>query len=188
MPEAVRTVPERLAVSDRPRISFVTFCASAAKEIAFSRDASEIFLSAIIETAPMIQASRIIARSLLGAAGESDLISRESLACKAWKKAVGRSLAVHTKPIKLVRDCLVVEVEDEVWRNNLWGFRKQILKNLDGVIGPDIVLDLEFRIMPPRREPQRATELSLRPEDEASGISDPGLRRNYRRARARETA
>jgi hypothetical protein len=81
----------------------------------------------------------------------------------------------------------VVEVEDETWRNNLWSLRYQILKNLEKCLGPDIVGDLEFRVMPLRREPQRADAVPLtlvNPLDEANAIADPGLRRNYRRARA----
>jgi predicted nucleic acid-binding Zn ribbon protein len=136
----------------------------------------------------MNQASRILARAMLDKNGDSDLFSREMIACRAWKKAVGKRIADHTSPLKLVRNCLVIEVEDDIWRSNLWGFRKQILKNLEKCIGPDIVGDVEFRVMPPRREPQRATAaLQLRADltDEAAGIEDPGLRRNYRRARAR---
>jgi hypothetical protein len=142
----------------------------------------------------MDQASRIIARSFVEKDGESALISREAVACRAWKKAVGKRLAGRTNAIKLVRDRLVVEVEDEMWRSNLWGLRYQILKNLEKCLGPNMVGDLEFRVMPLRREPQRATVVVIESTsghdlfDEAVGIEDPGLRRNYRRARAREIA
>lgn len=151
----------------------------------------------------MNQASRILARSFLqqGGLGKDSvegLISREAIACKAWKKAVGKRLAARTNAVKLVRDRLVVEVEDEIWRNNLWSLRYQILKNLEKCLGPEIVGDLEFRVMPLRREPQRAAPVvaaaAVLPDDvadlpdDAAAIQDPGLRRNYRRARDRETA
>jgi len=97
---------------------------------------------------------------------------------------VGARLARHTNAVKLVRDRLVIEVEDEVWRNNLWSLRQQILKNIEKCLGPEIVGDLEFRVMPVRRDPQRAVA-AVAPADEAAGIEDPGLRRNYVRARAR---
>ncbi|MDE3197520.1 MAG: DUF721 domain-containing protein [Acidobacteriota bacterium] len=135
----------------------------------------------------MDQASRIIARL----SPTPDLISRENIACRAWKKAVGKRLAAYTNAQKLVRDRLVVEVEDEVWRKQLWSLRFQILRNLEKAIGPGIVADLEFRVMPPRREPQRATASAgslLAPDDEAAGIEDPVLRRNYRLSRARARA
>jgi hypothetical protein len=134
----------------------------------------------------MDQASRIIARWT----GVSDVISPERIACGAWKKAVGKRIAERTRAVKLVRSTLVVEVEDDVWRKNLWGFRYQILRNLEKAIGPAIVTDVELRVMPPRREPQRDTgkSLVLTPVDDADTIGDPGLRRIYKAARRRETA
>lgn len=133
----------------------------------------------------MDQASRIIAKW----SGASDLITGERIACGAWKKAVGKRLGERTRAVKLVRDKLVVEVEDEIWRKNLWGLRFQILQNLRKAIGPDIVGDLEFRVMPPRREAQRETMPALVDlSDESLDIQDPGMRRIYRNARRRETA
>src|SRR5271169_3031115 len=100
----------------------------------------------------MDQASRIIARWT----GVSEVISRERIACGAWKRAVGKRIALRTRALKLVRTTLVVEVEDEVWRKNLWSLRYQILRNLEKAIGPEIVSDLELRVMPLRIEPQKA--------------------------------
>ena len=134
----------------------------------------------------MDEASRIIAQWT----GASDVIGRERIACGAWKKAVGKNVALHTRALKLVRATLVVEVEDDIWRRNLWGLRFQILRNLEKSIGPEIVGDLEFRVMPPRFGPQRAHSTGPIdvPLDEADSIADPGLRRIYRNARRRETA
>src|SRR6266403_859826 len=101
----------------------------------------------------MDQASRIIAQWT----GVADVISPEQIACGAWKKAVGKRVALRTRALKLVRNTLVVEVEDEMWRKNLWSLRYQILRNLEKSVGPEIVNDLELRVMPLRREPQRAS-------------------------------
>ena len=133
----------------------------------------------------MDQASRIIARWT----GVSDVITPERIACTAWKKAVGKNVALRTRALKLVRTTLVVEVEDELWRKNLWSLRHQILRNLEKAIGPEIVTDVELRIMPPSLGPRRAGEsrLILEPPDEATDIRDPGLRRIYKAARQRET-
>jgi Dna[CI] antecedent, DciA len=141
----------------------------------------------------MDQASRIIAEW----SGMSDVISPERIACGAWSKAVGKRLAERTRAIKLVRDRLVVEVEDELWRKNLWSLRYQILKNIEKAIGTQIVADVEFRVMPPRRAPQRE-ESSGRARagiaggnsasDDSAEIADPGLRRVYRNSRRREIA
>jgi predicted nucleic acid-binding Zn ribbon protein len=134
----------------------------------------------------MDQASRIIAQWQ----GVSDVISAEQIACGSWKRAVGKRVAAHTRALKLVRTTLVVEVEDELWQRNLWKLRYQVLRSLEKAIGSEIVSDLEFRIMPQRREPQRDTgeRLALAPLDEADAIADPGLRRVYRNSRRRETA
>jgi hypothetical protein len=135
---------------------------------------------------PMDQASRIIARF----AGASGVISHERIACTAWKRAVGNRIALRTRALKLVRATLVVEVEDEIWRQNLWSLRYQILRNLEKALGPEIVTEVEFRVMPPRLGPQREVQerFALRPADEAESIADPGLRRIYKAARRRETA
>ncbi|MDP9055449.1 MAG: DUF721 domain-containing protein [Acidobacteriota bacterium] len=135
----------------------------------------------------MDQASRIIAQWT----GVSDVISHERIACAAWKKAVGKKIAMRTRALKLVRDTLVVEVEDQVWRDNLWSLRYQILRNVERAIGPGIAVKLELRVMPPRFGPQRAVEERLPleiPLDEAESIADPGLRRIYKAARRREIA
>ncbi|HYA16710.1 MAG TPA: DUF721 domain-containing protein [Bryobacteraceae bacterium] len=134
----------------------------------------------------MDQASRIIGRI----AGE--VITPERIACGAWKRAVGKRIAAHTRAAKLVRTTLVIEVEDEVWKKNLWSLRYQILRNLEKAIGPEIVSDLELRVMPLRIEPQRADrgENLVVQSLELTGdnIADPGLRRIYKAARRRETA
>ena len=140
----------------------------------------------MIGTVAMDQASRIIARF----AGDSGVISHERLACTAWKRAVGERIALRTRALKLVRNTLVVEVDDEIWRKNLWSLRYQIVRNLQKAIGPGIVTEVELRVMPPRLGPQREVEqrFALQPPDEAESITDPGLRRIYKAARRREIA
>src|SRR5262249_24882334 len=65
----------------------------------------------------MDEAHRIIANW----SGASDIVSRERIACSAWKKAVGKKIAERSQAVKLVRERLVVEVENDLWRSNLWG-------------------------------------------------------------------
>ena len=134
----------------------------------------------------MKQASRLLASldTLRLSCDAGDIV------CAAWKPAVGKKVAEHTRASKLVRSTLVVEVEDWLWQRNLMGLSRQILKNIEKAVGPGIVDDLEFRVMPPRRGPQVATTSTPAFEltDEASGIMDPGLRRIYRSQRQREIA
>jgi hypothetical protein len=133
----------------------------------------------------MDQASRIIAQW----SGGSGLIDRERVACAAWKKAVGTKIARYTHALKLVREELVVEVEDEMWRDNLYSLKPMILRNMEAALGPGIVTDFWFRVMPRKIEPQREMR-GLEPADveQGSDIQDPGMRRIYRKSRRRETA
>jgi predicted nucleic acid-binding Zn ribbon protein len=112
----------------------------------------------------------------------------EELACAAWKRAVGKKIAAHARAAKLVRTSLIVEVEDDVWRMQLQALRGQILANLAKHIGQGHVDSLEFRVVPLRLGPQRATFATANAEDEAERITDPGLRRVYRYLRAKALA
>jgi len=115
-----------------------------------------------------------------------DMISTEELACACWPHAVGKNVAAHTRAVRMVRTRLVVEVEDTLWRRQLLGLTEQILKNLAKHLGPGAVGDLEFRVVPRRRDPERAR--SAAPglfADEAETIADPVLRGLYRSSRSK---
>lgn len=135
----------------------------------------------------MEQASRILARSK----GLSKVIDNEQVACGAWAGVVGKRLAHFSRASKLVRERLVVDVDDETWRESLNGLRYQILRKLEEAIGEGIVEDIYFRVMPPRFTAQKQTGATLfdsATTDDAASISDPGLRRIYRQSQRRETA
>src|SRR5579863_4616584 len=134
----------------------------------------------------MERASQLIRRLRLPA----DTLSAEELACAAWPQAVGKKVASHTRAAKLVRTRLVVEVEDAIWQRQLHTLSITILRNLEKELGSGLVDDLEFRVAPRRREPQRAVAAApgLFSGDEASGIEDPVLRSIYRAARKRAQA
>ncbi len=117
------------------------------------------------------------------------LIDIEQIACAAWPAAVGKKIARHARAAKLVRHRLIVEVEDAMWQRSLFTLSRHVLSNLAKALGADIVTDIEFRILPPRREPQRAvSSLPLLAADESDAIEDPGMRRLYRAARQKELA
>src|SRR3954451_4051240 len=117
----------------------------------------------------------------------AETITAEELACAAWAPAVGKKVAAHTRAAKLVRNKLVVEVEDRIWQRQLFALSYQILRNMVKGIGQGIVEDLEFKIVPRRREPARAST-SMPLFDEANAIEDPVLRDIYRAARKRALA
>lgn len=116
-------------------------------------------------------------------------LSTEELVCAAWPQAVGRKIAAHTRAARMVRGRLVVEVEDQTWRRQLFTLSRQILGNLERALGGGLVDDLEFRVVPRRREAQRATQaVPGWAADEAEAISDPVLRGIYRASRKKAQA
>jgi len=118
-----------------------------------------------------------------------DTISNEEVAIGAWPHAVGGKIAAHTRPVKMVRTRLVVQVEDAVWQRQLFALTPFILRNLDKALGAGVVEDVEFRIVPRRREAQRATQsVPAASMDEADAIADPVLREIYRASRKRSRA
>jgi hypothetical protein len=118
----------------------------------------------------------------------------EDLARAVWPTAVGKAIAAHTLRVKLVRETLVVEVEDSVWQKQLYCLSLQIVDRLRRVTGSDAIKDVEFRVGAPRRQPQRAIAREsssvdpANPPDEADGIQDPVLKKLYRLSRKKATA
>ena len=116
-------------------------------------------------------------------------LTAEELACAAWAEAVGKKVAAHTRAARLVRDRLVVEVEDRIWQRQLIALTRHILNNLDRALGEGLVQDLEFRVMLRRREPQRAMQaIPAAVLDEADAIADPVMRNIYKASRKRAGA
>jgi predicted nucleic acid-binding Zn ribbon protein len=116
------------------------------------------------------------------------MITPEEMALAAWPDAVGKRIATHTRAAKLVRTRLVVEVEDATWQRNLWSLSGQILRNLQKALGPELVDDLEFRIIPRRREPEIARASIPALIDDAEAIADPILRDLYKLSRKKAQA
>jgi predicted nucleic acid-binding Zn ribbon protein len=107
----------------------------------------------------------------------------EIRACAAWNAAAGKKIAQYTRATALVRGTLVVEVEDIVWQRQLNTLRGFLLRNLGKVLGDDLVREIDFRPMPPRRKPQPASTARPDLSDDASGIQDPVLALLYKQSR-----
>jgi predicted nucleic acid-binding Zn ribbon protein len=119
----------------------------------------------------------------------SGAVAPEDLARAAWPAAVGTRLAAKATAKSLVRDTLIVEVEDALWQKNLFQLRPHILAKLSQVLGNAIIRDVEFRIATPRHPPQSALRLrESQPADEAERIPDPGMRIIYKQARKKASA
>jgi hypothetical protein len=117
-----------------------------------------------------------------------DMITGEELARAAWPEAVGKRIAAHTRAAKLVRTRLVVEVEDVTWQRQLFSLSRDILFNLERALGRGLVDDLEFRILPRRREPVAARASVPGLFDDADAIADPVLRDLYKLSRKKAQA
>ena len=119
----------------------------------------------------------------------SGVITPDQLCCAAWPEAVGKKIAGHTRAAKLVRSRLVVEVEDHTWQRQLFALTPHILNNLEKTLGRGMVEDLEFRIVPRRRD--AATALQAVPglaADDADAIADPVMRGLYKLSRKKAQA
>jgi predicted nucleic acid-binding Zn ribbon protein len=114
----------------------------------------------------------------------ADVADPETRARAAWALAAGKKIARHTLAAALVRGTLVVEVEDFVWQKQLNTLRHFLLRNLKEVLGADVVKEIDFRPMPPRRKPQRA-ESARRPD--SNGIQDPVMAMLYRQSKKQGT-
>src|SRR5271165_3545451 len=95
----------------------------------------------------------------------------DELARAAWPVAVGKRIALHAAAVSLVRERLVVEVEDAVWQRQLFGLRHQILHQLRKVIGDELIRELEFRIVI-RRRPMGMAVTPSASSDDADQIED----------------
>lgn len=126
----------------------------------------------------MLRAGQLIGKLKLS----RDPADAEARAVAAWRVAAGKRIAAHTRATTLVRTSLVVEVEDVVWQRQLNTLRHFLIQNLIDALGEAIVTDIDFRPMPPKRQPQRAA--TARPSE----IEDPVLDLLYRQSKNRNTA
>ena len=126
-----------------------------------------------------------------------DVLNLEDLVKAAWPVAVGKTIAAHTGRVRVVRNTVVVEVEDAIWQRQLFSLSEQVLRRLKAVLGPSNLEAVEFRVGIPRRLPQRAAHPDSVPKndekqqpllDEADGIRDPMLKKVYQLSRKRATA
>lgn len=119
---------------------------------------------------------------------KNEVVSDEELARAAWRAAVGERIESHARFRELVRDRIVVEVDDRVWQNQMHTLEKQILAKLSRLLGKVVARQIEYRIAIPKPGPQVTGEVEFRlqaRDPEARKISDPGLRRMYLKSKRR---
>ena len=121
---------------------------------------------------------------------KNGIVNDDEMVRAAWRAVVGEKIEARAHYRELVRDRIVVEVEDRVWQSQLNTLERQILGRLDRILGRSVARQIEFRIAIPRPKPQRAeesgAEFRLEMSDpEARKIADPGLRRVYLKSKRR---
>jgi hypothetical protein len=131
----------------------------------------------------MERAGRLIGKMKVSAG----ITDPETRARAAWVMAAGKKIAERTRPTRLVRGTLVVEVEDFVWQKQLNTLRHFLLRNLHKELGEALVTEIDFRPMPRRLAPQRAETARPGPIF-TNEIQDPVLRLLYRQSQKKETA
>lgn len=119
---------------------------------------------------------------------KNGVVSQEELARAAWRAAVGDRIEAHARFRELVRDRIVVEVDDLVWQKQMHTLERQILSKLERLLGRVVARQIEYRVAIPRKQPVVAEtptfELKLQ-DAEANKIGDVGLRRVYLRSKRR---
>jgi hypothetical protein len=120
-----------------------------------------------------------------------EFIDQDECIKALWPAAVGKAIARHTTRLKAVRHTLVVGVEDAIWQKQLFSLSSQIVDRLQKCMGSTAIAQVEFRIIPVKREPQReqsAHSSLAEVGDEAEAIQDPVLKKVYQLSRKRSTA
>lgn len=115
-------------------------------------------------------------------------MSDKDLARAAWRLAVGERIAARTVAVDLVRKRLVVSVDDDIWRRQLWTLRSQILEKVAATLGRGVAEKLEIRVVARRIPPATAMSAPGATADEANRIPDPLLRHLYKASRRRASA
>lgn len=113
---------------------------------------------------------------------KNKIVTDEELARAAWKAAVGDRLEIRARFRGLVRDRIVIEVDDALWQRQMTAMEGQILGKLSRIAGKAIANQIEYRIAIPKPGPEMETEAEFRLQmanPEARGIKDSGLRRVY---------
>jgi predicted nucleic acid-binding Zn ribbon protein len=79
--------------------------------------------------------------------GEKNLSSSDIEAYKvfaSWEDIVGKRVGDHTRPVRITRDVLYVEVNDHLWLAQLKYMKGDMLKKLEKSIKPGLFKDLKF--------------------------------------------
>lgn len=114
----------------------------------------------------------------------------------AWKHIVGESIAAHSRPLRLRRKRLLIQVSDRTWGAQLRELSPTLLAKINRLFGTDLVETLECRVERKKtvRSPEAPSVTVSSPALErirsellplAEKIGDPDLREAFLRAASR---
>lgn len=81
--------------------------------------------------------------SFLKAAGLKDRFE-ENLAIAFWDASVGKDVAQHTSPKKVVQGTMFVKVDEDVWRHELAFYKHQIIQDINEKVGKKAITEIKF--------------------------------------------
>jgi hypothetical protein len=82
-----------------------------------------------------------------------------------WNDAVGESIALHTKPVKVYDGRMTVLVESSSWTQELTFLKSGIMEKLNSTIGKKVIKDIYFKIGDVK-EPASSAGLPMRRKKE----------------------
>lgn len=118
-----------------------------------------------------------------------------------WQKAVGPSVAAHSRPENRKKDTLVVKVSSSVWMQQLNFLKEEIIEKMNNVLGDEPIKKIRFHIgeisahVPAKGEPEllkpgRPSLLKERDkkmiEESTASLKDPELREILKRVMLKE--
>jgi hypothetical protein len=110
---------------------------------------------------------------------------------RVWSRAVGRSVAGHAQPVRLVGGRLLVHVSDSAWLHRLSLMRRDLARNVNDRLAVPAVKEVRLRLGPlddpaapvPDRRTRPPTPADPRPPTPT--VVDPILRRALEPAKGR---
>ncbi len=68
----------------------------------------------------------------------------ENLAIAFWDSTVGKHIARHTEPIKVVQGVMLVKVDEDVWRTELSYRKNELVQEINQKIGKKAINEIKF--------------------------------------------
>lgn len=69
---------------------------------------------------------------------------QENLAIAFWDVSVGKEIARHTEPVKVVDGVMMVKVDSDVWRSELPYFKHEIIQKINQKVGKKAISEIKF--------------------------------------------